>query len=127
MINVADLPAVREQFERTAAAAKEPPVEPSLQTEACAGAAGVFNVAELPAVKAHFAAAAAESTSATPAQMEDGAKGSEKAKAIKCSEIIQSIADGERIHARLWRRPGRCAVWAEHKCTGDQETCPFRR
>ncbi|MGB9108993.1 MAG: hypothetical protein WCC39_09925 [Telluria sp.] len=45
----------------------------------------------------------------------------------KCSEIMQAIVSDPCINARLWRRPGRCSVQTEKKCTGDQQACPFRR
>jgi hypothetical protein len=53
MINIADLPAVRDQFERAAAASKEQCAAPTADVaDACAPPG--YSVADLPAVKAQL-------------------------------------------------------------------------
>jgi hypothetical protein len=53
MINIADLPAVRDQLERAAAALQEQGIAPAVDA-AAAGAPGAYSVADLPAVKAQL-------------------------------------------------------------------------
>jgi hypothetical protein len=115
MINIADLPAVRGQFERVAAASEELGAGPAADAaDAVAGAPGAYRVADLPAVKDQLARPPAP-------------QGIEQHSPTKCSEIMQAMGGDLRINARLWRPPGQCTVRAEHKCTGDQQGCPFRR
>jgi hypothetical protein len=81
----------------------------------------MINVADIPVVRAQLERAAAAK------EAEPQAIQPPSAQATECSEIMQAIAAGLQVKARLWRRPEQCAVWAEHKCTGDQQACPFRR
>jgi hypothetical protein len=114
MINIADLPAVRSQLERAAAASEEQGARPAVDAVE-PGALRGYSVADLPAVKAQLARAP------VPQGIE------QTAQPTKCSEIIQAMAGDLRINARLWRPPGQCTVQAENKCTADQQACPFRR
>jgi hypothetical protein len=56
MINIADLPVVRDQLERAAAAPQEQRVAPPADAVG-AGAPGAYSVADLPAVKAQLSRA----------------------------------------------------------------------